>query len=75
MTAAIGTTHPKEGTFGGITVLMAPITTLTEETSGPYGVPWGVLVNSGALDGPCGVLGVLEDCLVRLEGFLWSWCR
>jgi hypothetical protein len=38
---------------------------------------WGVLEPSGAVDGPCGpyeVLGVLEDCLVRLEEFLWSWC-
>ena len=34
MTAAAGTTHPKEGTFGGITALMGPITTLTEETNG-----------------------------------------
>ena len=34
MTAAAGTTHPKEGTFGGITALMALITTLTEEISG-----------------------------------------
>jgi hypothetical protein len=57
MTAAAGTTHPKGGTFGGITALMGLITTLTDETTGPYGV-WGIL----------------EDCLVRLEGFLWSWC-
>ena len=37
MTGAAGTTHPKEGTFGGITALMGPTTTLTEETSGPLG--------------------------------------
>ena len=67
--AAAGTTHPKGDTFAGITVLTGLITTLTEETSGPYGVRWGVLVNSGALDGPCGVLGVLEDFLVGLEEF------
>ena len=54
MTAAAGTTHPNEDTFGGTTVLMALITTLIEKTSRPYGVPWGILVNSGAFDGPCG---------------------
>ena len=54
MTAAAGTTRPKGDTFGGITVLMVLITTLTEETSGPYGVRWGVLGPSGALDGLCG---------------------
>ena len=44
LTAAAGTTLQKEGTFAGITELMGLITTLTEETSGPYGVRWGVLV-------------------------------
>ena len=34
MTAAAGTTHLKEGTFGGITALMGLITTLIEETNG-----------------------------------------
>ena len=37
--AAAGTTLPKGGTFGGTTALMGLITTLTEETTGPYGVP------------------------------------
>jgi len=40
-------------------------------------VAWGVLVNSGAVDGCCGPYGVLEvpeDYLVGLEEFLWSWC-
>ena len=41
MTAAAGTTHPKEGTFGVITALMGLITTLIEKTSGPYGVLGG----------------------------------
>jgi len=68
MTAAAGTTHPKGGTFGGTTALMGRITTLIEKTSGPY----GVLVNSGAVDGPYGVLEVPEDCLVGLERFHWS---
>ena len=54
MTGAAGTTHPNEDTFAGITVLMALITTLIEKTSRHYGVPWGILVNSGAFDGPCG---------------------
>ena len=39
--AAAGTTRPKEGTFGGITALMGLITTLTEETTGPFGVLGG----------------------------------
>ena len=62
--AAAGTTRQKGGTFGGITVLMGLITTLTEETTGSSGCV-GVLEPSGAVDGPCndcGVLGVLEDC-------------
>ena len=66
--AAAGTTRPKEGTFGGTTPLMVPITTLTEETSGPYGVRWGVLVNSGALDGPCGP----EGCWGSLRTTWWD---
>ena len=73
MTGAAGTTHQKEVTFGGTTALMGLITTLIEETSSPLGCVGG----SGTLwccDGPCGVLGVLEDCLVGLEEFLWSWC-
>ena len=41
MTAAAGTTHPKGGTFGGITALMALITTLTEEISGSLGFRGG----------------------------------
>ena len=45
MTGAAGTTHQKGGTFGGITVLMAPITTLIEETSGSL----GSLMGSGTL--------------------------
>jgi len=41
MTGAAGTTHQKEVTFGGITALMVPITTLIEETKGPLGFVWG----------------------------------
>ena len=68
MTGAAGTTHPKEGTFGGITALTGPITTLIEETTGSSGCVGG----PGALDGPCGLMGILEDCLGGLEEFLWS---
>ena len=39
--AAAGTTHPKGVTFVGITALMALITTLTDETTGLYGVTTG----------------------------------
>ena len=67
MTAAAGTTHPNEDTFGGTTVLMGHITTLTDETRGPSGVRWGVLVNSGALDGPCGP----EGCWGSLRTVWW----
>jgi len=56
MTAAAGTTHPKGGTFGGITARMGLITTLTEEShkvqdveSTRWNVPAGVLEPSGAL--------------------------
>jgi len=56
MTAAAGTTHPNVAIFVGTTVLMGLITTLTEETTSPYGM-W------------CS-LGVLEDFLVGLEEFL-----
>ena len=76
MTAAAGTTHPKGDTFGGTTALMGLITTLTEETTGSSGCVGGLEL-SGAIDGRCGpyeVLEVFEDCLVGLEGFLWSWC-
>ena len=60
LTAAAGTTLQKEGTFADITVLMGLITTLTEETSGPYGVRWGVL----------------EDFSVGLErGRPAEWCK
>jgi hypothetical protein len=45
--AAAGTTLPKGGTFGGTTALMGLITTLTEETTGPYGV-------LGVLEDCCG---------------------
>ena len=45
LTGAAGTTHPKGDTFGVITVLMAPITTLIEETSGSL----GALMGSGTL--------------------------
>ena len=51
MTAAAGTTHPKEGTFGGTTALMVLITTLIEKTNG-QGVATGgsgTLWCSGAL--------------------------
>ena len=41
MTAAAGTTHLKEGTFGGITALMGLITTLTDEISGSLGCVGG----------------------------------
>ena len=43
--AAAGTTHPKGDTFAGITVLMVPITTLIEETSGSL----DTLMGSGTL--------------------------
>lgn len=42
MTGAAGTTHQKGGTFGGITVLMGLITTLTEEAQLSFGVRRGV---------------------------------
>jgi hypothetical protein len=45
MTGAAGTTHQKGDTFGVITVLMAPITTLIEETRGSL----GSLMGSGTL--------------------------
>lgn len=41
MTGAAGTTHQKGGTFGGITVLMGLITTLTEEANCPLGFVGG----------------------------------
>ena len=46
--AAAGTTHQKGGTFAGITVLMALITTLTEETTDQGVATWG-LEPSGAV--------------------------
>jgi hypothetical protein len=61
MTAAVGTTHPKGGTFGGTTALMGLITTLTDETTGSSGCV-GVLEPSVAQDGRYGVMEVLEDC-------------
>jgi hypothetical protein len=67
MTAAAGTTLQKGGTFAGITALMGPITTLTEETSGSSGcvVAYGTLWCSGWSLWSCGMLEVL----VRWTGF------
>ena len=78
LTGAAGTTRPKGGTFGGTTALMGLITTLIEETSGPYGVRWGVLDPSGAVDSPCGPVilmecwGSLRTSAGGLEEFRWS---
>ena len=77
MTAAAGTTHPREGTFGGITALMGLITTLIEKTSSPLGCVGGsgtLLVLLIVLVVLMECWGVLEDCCGGLEEFLWSWC-